>query len=117
MEELEEVEPGWRRTRYGDIVQVVTTNVMGERGLLLAIIDRARQDYLFRISMSGSGDIRYRKQRRIGIRESAAEFFLGDWYRYMLRQLDIPTDYLPDGITRSRLLYYMASLDTGKRIK
>jgi hypothetical protein len=108
MEETESL-PGYKKTRFGDLVYTEPIRKQqGDRALVLAIIDRARLDFLF--------DIKFKKDTSKKVREKAlkehrafqtdaAEFFLGDDYRRWLQLLGLPSRHLPEGITTARLKY------------
>ncbi len=88
-------EPGYSKTRFGDAVHTGhIQGLIGERGLVLAIIDRARLDFLIERDRTNQDD--------------AARFFLGSDYRHWLQLLGISTNYLPEGITIPRLKYQLA---------
>ncbi len=102
-----ELESGWKKTRFGGIVHTGSIKgVTGERGLIMAIIDRARLDFLFNSKVKKKEEQVKRAEERL--QTKAAFFFLGDDYKHWLRLLGIPTEYLPDGITTARLKYQIA---------
>ena len=94
-------------TRFGDTVdRRLTTGGLTEcEGLLLSIIERARQDFLF-------GKI-------VWCQTSAAYYFLGPEYKEHKVLLGIPEEWLPAGITVARLKYQLAKgeLEPGELVR
>jgi len=86
---------GLQKTRFGDLVDAPfgTGTVTGCEGLILTIIEQARQDFLF--------------SKVVWIQNSAAQYFRGELYRNQLVLLDLPEEWLPAGITSGRLIYQL----------
>lgn len=102
--------------RYGVVYGSPALEPAGERGLVLAIIDLARRDFLFagvsqRIRKSDG--LRYSVSRQwLTVPErrhmkDAARFFLGADYRHYVELLGLPGDFLPEGVTAARCRYVL----------
>ena len=98
---------GRKITRFGDEVDFpfCTPGLTGGKGLLLSVIERARQDFLF--------------SKIVWCQTSAAEYFLGHEYKEHKVLLGIPEDWLPAGITVGRLKYQLAKgeLEPGELVR